>query len=126
MHLVSKKPRVKRVSEAASQAFEAKLRSVGIDTDDTNEKQLFSDGLPTLVSFIEQWKATLVGREDAATLLAEVDQFTAEHPIEGVDVNPTLPKVSYIKDVQAFKRSLSASVDPGAMAQWGDFPTPKF
>jgi hypothetical protein len=123
--MVSSKSRVKRVSEAASQAFEAKLRSIGINTNDTG-KQLFSDGLPTLADFIKRWKEELGTREDALTLLGEIDQLIVEHPIAGEDVNPTLSAAAYIKDVQAFKRSLSSSVDPGAMAQWGDLPTPKF
>lgn len=126
VHMVAQKPRTRRVSWAASQAFEEKLRSGGFDPDGINDKRLFSDGPPLLTDFTEFWATALAGREDTASMLAGIDQCIAMHPIEGEDVNPIVSKATYIKDVQAFKQSLGLSIDPGPMVQWGDLPTPKF
>lgn len=124
--MVSQKPRVKKVSEAASQAFEERLRSAGVNTSEINWKQAFQDGLPTLAEFSQFWKDALTGREGDVKLLEEIPQLVAEHPVEGEDVNPTLPNATYIEDALAFRQGLNASVDPGPMVQWGDLPTPKF
>ncbi|KXN92195.1 Insulin-degrading enzyme [Leucoagaricus sp. SymC.cos] len=126
VHMVSKKSRVRRVTEVASQSFERKLRSAGVETSGIDWKQQFSDGLPTLVDFTQFWADALSQREDAVTLLAEIGKSVVEHPVEGEDVNPTLPKATYIRDAQAFRQTLTPSFDPGPMAQWGDLPTPKF
>jgi len=126
VHIIAQKPRIKKVSEAASRAFQQKLRLAGFNCIEVDERELFSDGPPTLTDFTQFWTTELAGREDAATLLAEINPCMVEHPIEGEDVNPILPKATYIKDVHIFKQNLSPSVDPGPMTQWGDLPTSKF
>jgi len=126
VHIVAQKPRIRKVSEAASQAFQQKLRLAGFSCSEVDEGKLFSDGLPTLPDFIQFWTVELAGRKDMATLLAEIHSCIIKHPIEGEDVNPTLPKATYIKDVHAFKQNLEPSVDPGPMAQWVDLPNSKF
>ncbi|KAF9454625.1 insulin-degrading enzyme [Macrolepiota fuliginosa MF-IS2] len=126
VHMVSKKPRIKRVSEAASQAFEEKLRSSGINASEHNWKQRFQDGLPLLTEFTQFWQGALAGREDSERLLGEIPKLVTEHSIEGEDIDPTHLNATYIKDALEFRWSLSASVDPGPMAQWGDLPTPRF
>ncbi|KAJ3571053.1 hypothetical protein NP233_g3999 [Leucocoprinus birnbaumii] len=126
VHMIAQKPRTKRVSEAAARAFQEKLHSYGIDPTEWNKNELLSDEPPTLIEFTKFWTDALAGREDGATMLAEIDQCIAAHPIAGEDVNPTIPNATYIKEAQAFKQSLIRSVDPGPMVQWGDLPVPKF
>lgn len=124
--MVSKKPRVKKVSEGASRAYEEKLRSVGVNLHEANWKKAFPDGLPTLSDFTRFWKDALEGREDGTKLVAEIAQVVAEHPVEGEDTNPINPNATYIEDALAFRQSLSVSADPGPIVQWNDLPTPKF
>ncbi len=126
VHMVSEKHRVKRVSETASHAFEEKARLLGVDTNELNWRQAFPDGLPALTEFTEFWRERLAGQDYSTNLLGELTQLVAEHPIEGEDTNPTIPQATYVSDAVAFKQGLGVSVDPGAMVQWGDLPTPKF
>lgn len=124
--MVSRKPRPKRVSEAALRAFEEKARSLGIDTNELNWRQAFPDGLPTVPEFTQFWTEGLAGQDCSANLLGELTRLVADHPSEGEDTNPILPHATYISDALVFKQGLSVSVDPGAMVQWGDLPMPKF
>ncbi|KAJ7825860.1 Metalloenzyme, LuxS/M16 peptidase-like protein [Mycena leptocephala] len=103
VHMQSQKPRQPRVSSAATEAFAVLVR----------EKAL--DGVTETA-----WKDAPSG-EDHPPLPDFV-----KYPVPGEGEDIPRPGVTYITDVEAFKKGLVASVDPGPMVQWGDLPISKF
>ncbi|KAG6854735.1 hypothetical protein C0991_002449 [Blastosporella zonata] len=127
VHMVSQKPRPKKVSLAASQAFDALLREAGIEVDtEAWKKSLGGDGIPLATDFANYWKQVFETKENAAKLLDAIPELVEKYPIPGESKDVPCSGVSYIKDLKAFKAGLTPSVDPGPMVQWGDLPVSRF
>lgn len=124
----SQKPRVKRVSAAASQAFEVLVRDSGLQNGNVAgwKESLEGDGIPKLDDFQAYWKGVLGDEESGQKLLDAIPQLVNKYPVEGEGEDQPRPGVQYIEDVKAFKSGLNVSVDPGPLVQWGDLPLSKF
>lgn len=125
VHMVSQKPRPKRVSATAAEAFEVLVRGV---LPEVNEKawrtSLDEDG-PTLIEFGKYW-VNVLNSEEGKKLLVQLPSLVDKYPVEGEDDNRKAPNATYIEDMRAFKAGLTTSVDPGPMVEWNDLPVPRF
>ncbi|KAG6814549.1 hypothetical protein H0H92_000076 [Tricholoma furcatifolium] len=122
IHMVSQKPRPKKVSVTASQEFAALLREAGVEVDSEVWKEsLGADGTPLATDFANYWRQVL-DIKDTSSLLDALPELVEKYPIPGE--GKVIPRcdVTHIKDLKAFKAGLTYSVDPGPMAQWGDLP----
>ncbi|KAF5380968.1 hypothetical protein D9615_004092 [Tricholomella constricta] len=127
VHMVSQKPRPKKVSAAASQAFETLLREAKVEVDETAWKEsLGGDGTPLATDFANYWKQVFASKENAVKLLDAIPELVEKHPVEGEGKDRVHADISYIKDLKEFKASLTPSMDPGPMVQWGDLPVSRF
>ncbi|TFK42449.1 Metalloenzyme, LuxS/M16 peptidase-like protein [Crucibulum laeve] len=125
VHMISRKPRAKKVSTAASRAFEALVRQAAVDIDETAWKDTLGE-LPTLPDFYKHWKEVLNAKDGGENILAALPGLVDKYPVEGEGEDVKRPDVTYIQDMKAFKATLKISIDPGPMIQWGDLPTPRF
>ncbi|KAG6907416.1 hypothetical protein DXG01_008988 [Tephrocybe rancida] len=127
VHMISQKPHAKRVSPAASQAFETLLREAGVEIDaEAWKKSLGGDGTPLATDFVNYWKQVFETKENATQLLSAIPELVQKYPVPGESKDIPRSDISYIKDLKAFKAGLTPSVDPGPMVQWGDLPVSRF
>ncbi|KAG5637127.1 hypothetical protein H0H81_005656 [Sphagnurus paluster] len=126
VQMISQKPRPKKVSTAASLAFEKLLRAAEVDIDDAAWKESLGDGTPLAADFTNYWKQVLTSKDNAAKLLDVIPQIVEQYPVDGEGKDRIRDDVSYIKDLKEFKAGLTPSVDPGPMVQWGDLPVSRF
>ncbi|KAG5354057.1 hypothetical protein C0989_009755 [Termitomyces sp. Mn162] len=122
VHMISQKTRPKKVSVAASQAFDVLLREAGVKFDAETWKKSLGDEKPLATDFINYWKQVLEIEPNAARLLSAIPEFVERYPVPGESKDVPRSNVTYINDIKAFKTSLAESVDPGPMVQWGDLP----
>jgi len=128
----SQKPRPRKVSSAASQAFEALVQGAGVMA--LNEgpwKDAVGTDLPSLPDYIKYWHGVLMEggmvADRAKELLAKAPVFVEKYPAEGDDDDSvTIKGATYIDDVKAFKASLEVSELVRPLVEWGDLPVPKF
>ncbi|KAJ7481222.1 Metalloenzyme, LuxS/M16 peptidase-like protein [Mycena galericulata] len=113
VHMRSQKPRQLRVSSAAAETFTV------LDAPS-------SDETPPLLDFEKYWSGVLGGIPGGQDLLGMIPDLVAKFPVPGEGEDVPRPGVTYITDVDAFKKGLGVSVDPGPMVQWGDLPVSKF
>ncbi|KAJ7256509.1 Metalloenzyme, LuxS/M16 peptidase-like protein [Mycena haematopus] len=128
IHMQSQKPRQPRVSSAATEAFAVLVREkavVGLTEAAWNDAPNGEDH-PQLPDFVKYWTTILGEKEGGCELLAMIPDLVSRYPVPGEGEDVARPGVTYITDVEAFKRGLVASVDPGPMEQWGDLPISKF
>ncbi|KAG6851274.1 hypothetical protein H0H93_011710 [Arthromyces matolae] len=127
VHMISQKPRPKRVSVAASQAFEDVLREIGVDFEpEASRESLGSDGIPLATDFANYWKQALAEKGIATTSLDAIPELVERYPVPGEGKDLPRSDVTYIKDIKAFKAGLEQSIDPGPMVQWDDLPASRF
>ncbi|KAJ7311450.1 Metalloenzyme, LuxS/M16 peptidase-like protein, partial [Mycena albidolilacea] len=122
VHMQSQKLREPRVSSAAKEAFAMLVRGKAIDGvteaayDDAPDEEH-----PQLSDFEKYWKGVLSDKQGGQELLAAISELVAKYPVPGEGEDVSRPGVTYITDVEAFKRGLVASQD-FAPVQWGDLP----
>ncbi|RDB21223.1 hypothetical protein Hypma_011756 [Hypsizygus marmoreus] len=127
VHMYSQKPRPKKVSAAASEAFEALLRVAQADVEEMHWKEsLGGDGTPLATDFANYWKQVIGSQSAAVKLLDAIPELVEKYPVAGEGKDPVRSDVTYIKDLKEFRGSLRSSVDPGPMVQWGDLPVSRF
>ncbi|KAJ7709455.1 Metalloenzyme, LuxS/M16 peptidase-like protein [Mycena rosella] len=128
VHMRSQKSRQPRVSSTAAEAFAALVREKGVDgvTETAWNDAPSGDEQPPLPDFKKYWSGVLGGKEGGQDLLDAIPGLVAKHPIPGEGEDAPRPGVTYITDVEAFRKGLTVSVDPGPMVQWGDLPVSKF
>ena len=121
VHMVSQKIPTKKVSPAASQAFETLVHEAFPDVDEKAWKEsVESDGL-SLVEFGHYWLKVL-DSDEGRKFLAQLPVLVDKYPVDGEGEDRRRSEVTYIEDPKAFKAGLTVSVDPGAFVQWGDLP----
>jgi len=123
--MVSQKPRPKRVSAAAAEAFEVLVRGILPEVDEKAWRTSLDEEGPSLIEFEKYWVKVL-NSEEGKKLLAQLPSLVEKYPVEGEDDNYRAPNATYIEDMRAFKAGLTASVDPGPMVEWNDLPVPRF
>ncbi|KAK7038049.1 insulin-degrading enzyme [Favolaschia claudopus] len=128
VHMQSQKARQPRVSLAATEAFAILVREKGVDgvTEAVLNEALEGEEHPQLPDFEKHWKGVLGGKEGGQALLALVPELVAKYPVPGEGQDVPRPGVTYITDIDAFKKGLAASVDLSGMVQWNDLPVSKF
>ena len=127
VHLVSQKPRPKKISMAAAQGFEALLRTTIPEVEiDNNISTADIEDRPTVFDFVEYWKERLESIEARDALLAALSDLVEKYPVDAELESSGRLSGTSIQDIKAFKAGLTISVDPGPMVQWGDLPVPRF
>jgi insulysin len=125
MHIVSQKIHTKKVSLAASQAFETLVHEVFPDVDEKAWKKSVESDAPSLVEFSQYWLKVL-NSNDGQKLLAQLPVLVDKYPVDGESEDRRRSDVTYIEDPKAFKAGLPVSVDPGPFVQWNDLPVSRF
>ena len=128
VHLQSRKPRPKHVSQAAANAFACLLSDAGISIDNIGWKEeVMTEGEPTIVTFTQYWKTVLASEPDEITdkLLAALPELVGDH-VATADAHGTLCGAQRIDDVKAFKSTLTISKPPCPLVDWNDLPRSKF
>jgi insulysin len=121
MHMVSQKIHTKKVSLAASQAFETLVHEAFPDVDEKSWKNSIESDALSLVEFGHYWLKVL-NSDDGRKLLAQLPVLVDKYPVDGEGEDRRRSDVTYIEDPKAFKAGLTVSVDPGPFVQWNDLP----
>jgi len=124
VQMVSQKPRPKRVSSAAVQAFEVILRQAFPDIDEKAWRNSVEEDIPSLMEFGQYWLKVLT-TDEGKKVLAQLPPLLKEYPVAGEDDYHKRTNVVYIEDQKAFKAGLLPAVNPGPLEQWNDLPQPK-
>ncbi|KAG9103374.1 Insulinase (Peptidase M16) [Ceratobasidium sp. 370] len=112
VHLTSQKKSPTKFSVEASEALLQVLKAEGVPVEEDQYQQL-SAAQPPLEAVLEFWTKQLEGHKSAASILARIPDISAQHPVEGVEVEPGFPVgATSIHDIAWFKASLSASKAP--------------
>lgn len=124
----SQKPRQLRVSYTAAEAFAMLVREKNLDsvTETAWKDAPSGEENPPLVDFESYWSGVLGDDALGRDLLSVIPGLVAKYPVPGEGADPPRPGVTYISDVEEFKKGLLVSMDPGPMVQWGDLPVSKF
>jgi len=125
VHMVSQKPRPKRVSASAAEAFEILVHRILPEVDEKAWRSSVDEEGPSLIEFEKYWVKVL-NSEEGKKLLVQLPSLVDKYPVEGEDDDYRAPNATYIEDMRAFKVGLTASVDPGPMVEWNDLPVPRF
>ena len=123
--MVSQKVRPKKVSIAASQAFETLAHEAFPEIDEKAWKESVDNDTPSLVEFGRYWLKVL-NSEEGRKLLAQLPGLVDKYPVEGEGEDQKRSNVTYIEDPKAFKAGLAVSVNPGPLVQWNDLPVSRF
>jgi insulysin len=128
VHMRAQKPRQPKVSSAAAEAFATLVRQKEFDgmAETVWSDAPGGDEQPPLPDFEKYWRGIIGGKEGGQKLLSWIPDLVAKYPVPGEGEDTPRPGVTYITDVEAFKKGLLVSVDPGPMVQWGDLPISKF
>ncbi|KAJ3510226.1 hypothetical protein NLJ89_g4805 [Agrocybe chaxingu] len=125
VHMISQKPRLKRVSSAAAQAFEVLVHQSFPDIEAMAWRSAIEGEIPSLIEFGQYWMKIL-NSDTGRKLLSQLPQLVEEYPAAEEDEDRRRPDVTYIEDKKAFKNGLTVSVDPGPMVEWNDLPQSRF
>jgi len=121
VQMISQKPRPKRVSSAAAQAFEVLLRHALPDIDEKAWRNVVEGETPTLNEFGQYWLKVL-DTEEGKKILQQLPALLNEYPVAGEDEDQKRDDVTYIEDLKTFKGGLTTSVHPGPLVEWNDLP----
>ena len=122
VHMVSQKIRPKKVSLAASQAFETLIHEAFPDIDEKAWKESVEDNDSlSLVEFGHYWLKVL-DSDDGRKLLAQLPILVDKYPVDGEGEDRRRSDVTYVEDPKALKAGLTVSVDPGPFVHWNDLP----
>lgn len=124
VHMLSQKPKAKKVSAEALQQFSARAVSKFPNLD-LESIQDSLDETPSLADFTKYWTGALGESEEAQALLATIPALVAEYPVPGEKQINNKPGATYIEDASALKASLEVSHPVGPMVQWNDLPASK-
>ena len=124
VHMVSQMDRPKKVSLAASQAFETLVHEAFPNVNEKAWKECFETDTPSLDDFSQYWLKVL-DSDDGPKLVAQLSNLVDKYRVDGEGEYPKRSDVTYIEDAKAFKSGLAASVDPGPFVQWNDLPVPQ-
>jgi len=124
VQMLSQKPRPKRVSSAAVQAFEVLVRHAFPGIDEKGWRNSVEGETPSLIEFGQYWMKAL-NTEEGKKVLVQLPALLNEYPVAGEDDDRKRTDVTYIGDQKAFKAGLTAAVNPGPLEQWNDLPQPK-
>ncbi|KAJ4493396.1 Metalloenzyme, LuxS/M16 peptidase-like protein [Lentinula lateritia] len=116
----------KRVSAAASEAFEALVRETGVEIVAGAWKESIPDEKPMVEDFQKYWSEVLANNERSEDLIESISGLVQAHPVEGEGQDPPRSDATYIGDMKQFRASLQPSEDLGVMVEWGDLPVSKF
>lgn len=132
IHLRSKKPRDKKLSEAAMIAFEqAVQKHHKLDLSQWRE-ELFASGEPDVRHAAEYFsrfflqETSAIPEEAAEQLLADLARFADAHPSQADYEGKIKDSVVRINDPKAYKASLRLSDPPKPVVQWNDLPVARF
>lgn len=125
IHMVSQNIRPKKVSIAASQAFEALVHEAFPDIDEKAWKTSVESDSLSLVDFGHYWLKVL-NTDDGRKLLGQLPLLVDKYPVDGEGEDQKRSDVTYIEDPKAFKAGLTVSVDPGPLVEWNDLPISRF
>jgi insulysin len=125
VHLVSQKIRAKKVSLAASEAFETLVHEAFPDIDEKAWKDSVDSDSLNLVEFGHYW-LKILNSDEGRKLIAQLPRLVDKFPVDGEGEDPKRSDVTYIEDSKAFKAGLAVSVDPGPFVQWNDLPASRF
>jgi len=125
VQMVSQKPRPKRVSSAAAQAFEVLLRHAFPEVDEKAWRNVVEDDTPSVTEFGQYWLKVL-NTDEGKQILGRLPALLNEYPVAGEDEDSKRSDITYIDDQKAFKRSLALSLVPGPLVEWNDLPQSKF
>ena len=123
--MVSQKTRPKKVSAAASQAFETLVREAFPDVDEKAWKESIECDNPSLAEFGQYWLKVLDSNH-GRNLLAQLPDLVDKYPVDGEGEDLRRSDVIYIEDHKAFKAGLAVAVNPGPFVQWNDLPVSRF
>ncbi|KAF7363794.1 Insulin-degrading enzyme [Mycena sanguinolenta] len=128
VHMQSQKPRQPRVSSAAAEAFAVLVREKAIPgvTEAAWNDAPKGEDHPQLPEFVKYWTDILGDKVGGRELLTMIPELVTRYPVPGEGEDIPRPGVTYITDIEAFRRGLVASADPGPMVQWNDLPISKF
>jgi len=133
IHLRSQKPRPKKVSLAAAEAFEAMVLDQGIIVDGQKwREELFGDGEPFLAQFGKYWQDVFSGYTSAVApataqeLMVALPTFLEGFPAEADYEGKVKEDVHFIEDSHAFKASLRRADPPRPLVQWDDLKISRF
>ena len=121
IHMVSQKIRAKKVSLAASQAFETLVHEAFPDVDEKAWKETVESDALSLVEFGHYW-LKILDSDEGRKFLAQLPVLVDKYPVDGEGEDRRRPEITYIEDPKAFKAGLTLSVDPGPFVQWNDLP----
>lgn len=121
IHMVSQKIRPKKVSIAASQAFETLVREAFPDIDEKAWKESGENDALNLVEYGRYW-LKILDSDEGRKFLAQLPVLVDKYPVDGEGEDRRRSDVTYIEDPKAFKAGLTVSVDPGPFVQWNDLP----
>jgi len=121
MHMVSQKIRTKKVSLAASQAFETLVHEAFPDVDEKAWKESVESDTLNLVEFGHYW-LKILDSDEGRKCLAQLPVLVDKYPVDGEGEDRRRSDITYIEDPKAFKAGLTVSVDPGPFVQWNDLP----
>ena len=121
MHMVSQKIRIKKVSLAASQAFETLVHQAFPDIDEKAWKESADGDFLNLVEFGHYW-LKILDSDEGRKFLAQLPVLVDKYPVDGEGEDRRRSDVTYIEDPKEFKAGLTVSVDPGPFVQWNDLP----
>ena len=119
--MVSQKIRPKKVSIAASQAFETLVREAFPDIDEKAWKESADGDFLNRVEFGHYW-LKILDSDEGRKFLAQLPVLVDKYPVDGEGEDRRRSDVTYIEDPKAFKAGLTVSVDPGPFVQWNDLP----
>ncbi|KAJ7632954.1 Metalloenzyme, LuxS/M16 peptidase-like protein [Roridomyces roridus] len=117
VHMRSQKRPQLRISSAAAEAFVELVRQQNIPEETWKDAPSGGEN-PLLADFEKYWKGVLGGSVDGQSLLGELPGLVTQHPVPGEGEDLPRKGVTYITDLDAFKKGLRVSVDPGPMERW--------
>jgi insulysin len=112
VHMTSQRQTPTKFSVEASEALLRILKEEKVPIEEDQYRQL-SAAQPPLESVVEYWTKELEGHQSAASIIARISDVSAQHPVEGVEVDLGFPEgATRIQDVATFKNGMTASKAP--------------
>lgn len=133
IQLHSQKPRPKKVSLAAMEAFESILLERGVVIDGQKWREdLMVEGEPFLTQCSAYWADILMKQEPNVSgetkqeLLAALQTLVERYPAQADDAGKLKDAVRLIEDPKAFKAALRRAGPPSPLVKWDDLTLAKF
>ncbi|KAF8605452.1 insulin-degrading enzyme [Ceratobasidium sp. AG-I] len=112
VHLTSQRKTPTKFSVAASEALLNVLKQENVPVEEEQYRQL-SAAEPPLESVLEFWTKQLESHKSSASILAQIPEIAAKHPVEGTTVDSGFPEgATRIDNAAVFKARMTASKAP--------------